>query len=191
MVKRLPAMRETWVQSLGQKDPLEKEMATHSSTLAWKIPWTEEPCKLQSMGLQRVGHNWATSLHFTFMYLILLIPSVVCMPLLLYSGNQDWKGFSNLLKSSVGKESTRRSWLSSWLRKICWRWDRLPAPVFLGFPCGSAGKESACSVGDLGSIPGLGRSPGEGKGYPLQYSGLENTMEGHKELDMMERFSQS
>ena len=49
--------------------------------------------------------------------------------------------------------------------------------MFLGFPCGSAGKESACNVGDLGSIPGLGRSPGEGKGYPLQYSGLENSMD--------------
>jgi len=47
----------------------------------------------------------------------------------------------------------------------------------LGFPCGSAGKESACNVGNLGSIPGLGRSPGEGKGYPLQYSGLENSMD--------------
>ena len=46
----------------------------------------------------------------------------------------------------------------------------------MGFPCGSAGKESACNVGDLGSVPGLGRSPGEGKGYPLQYSGLENSM---------------
>ena len=52
--------------------------------------------------------------------------------------------------------------------------DRLPTPVFLGFPCGSAGKESVCNVGDLGLIPGLGRSPGEGKGCPLQYSGLEN-----------------
>ena len=50
-VKRLPAMWETWVQSTGQEDPLEKEMATHCSTLAWKIPWTEEPDKLQSMGL--------------------------------------------------------------------------------------------------------------------------------------------
>ena len=50
-------------------------------------------------------------------------------------------------------------------------------PVFLGFPCGSAGKESACNAGDLGSIPGLGRSPGEGKGYPLQYSGLKNSMD--------------
>ena len=56
-VKRLPAMLETWVQSLGWEDPLEKEMATHSSILAWKIPWTEEPGRLQSMGSQRVGHD--------------------------------------------------------------------------------------------------------------------------------------
>ena len=56
-VKRLSTMRETWVQSLGQEDLLEKEMATHSSTLAWKIPWTEEPGRLQSMGSQRIGHD--------------------------------------------------------------------------------------------------------------------------------------
>ena len=71
----------------------------------------------------------------------------------------------------------RRSQFNFWVRKICWRKDRLPTPVFLGFPCGSAGKESTCNAGDLGSIPGLGRSPGEEKGYPLQYSGLENSME--------------
>ena len=57
MVKCLPTMQETWVLSLRQEDALEKEMATHSSTLAWKIPWTEEPGRLQSMGLQRVGHD--------------------------------------------------------------------------------------------------------------------------------------
>ena len=57
MVKHLPAIQETRVLSLGQEDPLEEEMATHSSTLAWKIPWTEEPGRLQSMGLQRVGHD--------------------------------------------------------------------------------------------------------------------------------------
>ena len=57
MVKNLPAMRETQVQSLGGEDPLEKEMATHSNILAWRIPWTEEPGGLQSMGSQRVGHN--------------------------------------------------------------------------------------------------------------------------------------
>ena len=57
MVKHLPTMRETQVRSLGWEDPLEKEMATHSSTLAWKIPWTEECRRLQSMGSQRVGHD--------------------------------------------------------------------------------------------------------------------------------------
>ena len=56
-VKRLPTMRETWVQSLGWEDSLEKEMATHSSTLAWKSPWTEKPGRLQSMGSQRVRHD--------------------------------------------------------------------------------------------------------------------------------------
>ena len=56
-VKRLPSMRETWVRSLGREDPLEKEMTTHSGTLAWKIPWTEEHGNLQSMQLQRVGHD--------------------------------------------------------------------------------------------------------------------------------------
>ena len=61
-VKCLPAMRETRVRSLGQEDPLEKEMATHSSILAWRLPWTEEPGRLQFMGSQRVGHDWATSL---------------------------------------------------------------------------------------------------------------------------------
>ena len=60
LVKYLPAMQETWVLSLDWEDPLEKEMATHSSTLAWKIPWMEEPGRLQSMGSQRVRHNWAT-----------------------------------------------------------------------------------------------------------------------------------
>ena len=57
MVKCLPTMQETRVQSLGQEDPLEKEMATHSSTFAWKIPWTEEPGRLPSMGSLRVGHD--------------------------------------------------------------------------------------------------------------------------------------
>ena len=57
VVKHLPAMRETQFRSLGQEDPLEKEMATHFSTLAWKIPWTEEPGRLQSMGLQKFGQS--------------------------------------------------------------------------------------------------------------------------------------
>ena len=62
MVKCLPAMQETWVRSLGREDLLEKEMATHSSSLAWKIPWMEEPGRLQSMGSQRVTHDRVTSL---------------------------------------------------------------------------------------------------------------------------------
>ena len=64
-VKNLPAMLETWVWSLGREDPLEKGMTTHSSVLAWRIPWTEEPGGLQSMGSQRVGHDWVTNT-FTF-----------------------------------------------------------------------------------------------------------------------------
>ena len=89
----------------------------------------------------------------------------------------------------------RRPGFDSWVGKIPWRRDRLPTSVFLGFPCGSAGKEYACNPGDLGSIPGLERSPGEGKGYPLQYSGLENSMNCivHRvaESDMTERLSLS
>ena len=103
-------MWETWVWSLGPEDPLEKEMATHSSILAWRIPWTEEPGGLQSTGSQRVGHNWVTSLS--------------------------------------------------------------------GFPGGSDCKASVFNAGDLGLIPGLGRCPGEGNGSLLQYSCLENPMDG-------------
>jgi len=86
----------------------------------------------------------------------------------------------------------------SWVAKIPWRRDRLPSPVFLGFPGGSDGKESAWNVGDLGSIPGLGRSSGKGHGNPLQYSGLENPHRGAwwatvhgatRESDMTEQLS--
>ena len=82
--------------------------------------------------------------------------------------------------SSAGKESACNAGdlgLIPGLGKIHSRRDRLPPPVFLGLPCGSAGKDSVFSAGDLGLILGLGRSPGEGKGYPLQYSGLENSMD--------------
>ena len=79
--------------------------------------------------------------------------------------------------SSVGKESTCNAGDTIsifWVREIHWRRDRLPTPVFLGFPCGSAGKESTRNAVDLGLVPGLGRSPEEGKGYPLWYSGLRS-----------------
>ena len=65
LVKNLPAVQKTWVWSLGQEDPLEKGIETHFSILAWRIPWTEEPGGLQSMGSQRVSHDWVTS-SFTF-----------------------------------------------------------------------------------------------------------------------------
>ena len=76
MVKNLPAMRETWVQSLGWEDPLEAGVATHSRILAWRIPWTEKPGGLQSMGLQRVGHDGGTNT-FTFFSLILINLSLI------------------------------------------------------------------------------------------------------------------
>ena len=80
-----------------------------------------------------------------------------------------------------------KSW--TWLRD--WTETKWPTPVFLGFPCGSVGKESSCKVEDLGSIPGLGRCPGEGKDYPLQYSGLQNSIDycpwTQRELDTTEQ----
>ena len=135
-VKRLSTMREIRAWSLGREDPLEKEMATHSSTLAWKIPWMEEPGRLQSTGSQRVGHDWATSLHFT----------------------------------SDGKE---------------------------GFPCGSAGKESACPWGRPGFNPWVGKIPWRRKWQPTpvlllgkshgRRSLVGYSPQGHKESDTTER----
>ena len=109
-VKRLPAMRETWVLTLGREDLLEKKMATYSSTLAWKIPWMEEPDRLQSMGLQRVGHNWAISLAL------------------------EERGFPG---DTSGKEYAcqcrrhKRCGFSPWVRKIPWRRTQQLTPVCL------------------------------------------------------------
>ena len=98
--------------------------------------------------------------HFNINYLILM---------------RSWTFLvAQLIKNPPAMQETR---FNSWLGKIPWRRDRLPTLVFLDFSRGSAGKESTCNAGDMGSIPGLGRSPGEGKGYQLQYSGLENSMD--------------
>ena len=86
MVKLLPAMQETWVPSLGQEDPLEKEMATYSSTLAWKIPWTEKPGRLQSMESQRVGHDWMTSLSLGLEWKVTFSSPVVTAEFSKFSG---------------------------------------------------------------------------------------------------------
>ena len=87
--------------------------------------------------------------------------------------------------SSVGKESSCNAGnpglIPGW-GKSAGEGIRLPTPVFWGLACGSAGEESVCNAGDLGSIPGLGKSPGEGKGYPFQYSGLENSMDRIKSM---------
>ena len=85
----------------------------------------------------------------------------------------SWTLVAQLVKNLPAVQETPVQFL---VGKIPWRRNRLLTPVFLSFPCSSAGKESACNVGDLDWIPELGRSPGEGKGYPLQYSGLENSM---------------
>ena len=97
-LKHLPAMRETWVRSLGQEDPLEKEMATHTSILAWKIPWMEEHGGLQSRGSQRVGHDWATSLHL-YIYMTqtkVLMPKVLMLTI---------AGSNTTLKTKEDKDS--------------------------------------------------------------------------------------
>ena len=123
-----------------------------SSGRQWR---TGKPVMLQSIGAQRVGHDLVTEQQLPLLLLLQLLLQLPDFP-----------------PSLQG----RRPRFDSWVGKIHWRKDRLPTPLFLGFPCGSAGKESACNVGDLGSIPELGRSPGEGKVYPFQYSGLEHSM---------------
>ena len=80
---------------------------------------------------------------------------------------------------------------NSWVGSICWRRGRPPIPGFLGFPCVSAGKESAYNVGDLGSIPGLGRSPGEGNSYPLEDSGLENSRLNSRRIPWLDGITDS
>ena len=104
MVKHLPTMWETWVQSLGWEDHLEKEMATHSSTLAWKIPRTEEPGGLQSMGLQRVRHDWVTSLSF------LSFPFTDNKPILLMKLKNKQEITSIALKNLPKKEEAEEVW---------------------------------------------------------------------------------
>ena len=108
-LKCLPAMWETWVQSLGQEDPLEKEMATHSSILAWRIPWKEEPGGLQSTGLQRVGHDWATSLSLSWSF----FKKCGIVPLdFYYTLKGKWsKSRRNKSKCSAEVRSSHSNWL--------------------------------------------------------------------------------
>ena len=120
MVKNLPAVQEPWVQSLGQENPLEKGMATHSRILVWRTSWTEEPGGLQSMGLQRVRHNWVTNtLTFLFSILISQVTLVVKNPpanagdmgLILGSGRSPGEENGNPLQHSCLENPTdREAW---------------------------------------------------------------------------------
>ena len=133
-------MQETWVRSLGQEDPLEKKMATYSSIFAWEIPWTEEPGWLQSMGSQRVRHNWSnlartcTQLHIMYFIFMSLVAYIFGFP---------W-WFS-------GKEfacQCRRWQFDPWVRKIPWRRKWQPTPVFLSGK--SQGERSLVGYGPWG-----------------------------------------
>ena len=106
-------------------------------------------------------------------YQVLIIYYIKSL-LLLFMTVAYWASLiAQLVKNSSAVQETP---VDSWVRKICWRRNRVPTPVFFGLPYGSAGKESACNAGNLGLISGLRRSPGERKVYPLQYSGLENSI---------------
>ena len=120
-------------------------MATHSSVLAWRIPGKGEPGGLLSMGLHRVGHDWS---------------------------DLAAAAAASILTPAPKKESLKLS--KRGFPPIQWSDTQKILHIFLGFPAGSDGKESTCNEGDLGLIPGSGRSPREGHGYPLQYSCLEN-----------------
>ena len=165
---------------VGEREPV--TVAWGSWRAAWRCCWWSWGVKCVKRGL--VKNHWKAC------YPVRTSKSkgthsLLCGRLLLFNCCGVWLSCDSMdyspefPDSSVGKESAlqcRRLQFDSWVGKICWRRDRLPTPVFLGFPCDLAGKESSCSVRDLGSIPGSGRAPGEGNGYPLQDSGLENFM---------------
>ena len=139
----VPPVRETWVRSLGQEDPLEKEMVTHSSILAWRIPWMEKPGRLQSTGVAK-SRTRLSDFTFTFHF--------------------------HALEKEMSTHSSVLAWRIPGTGSLvgCCLWGRK----------GSEVKVSASNAGDPGLIPGSGRYPGEGNGYPLQYSCLENPMDG-------------
>ena len=146
-------------QSLGQEDPLEEEMAADSSVLAWRVPQTERPSGLQSMGLQRVGHFWASENIWIYQRFL-----EIYYPLKwIFQINRGKYGLYRYLLHYLEEKARSHSW---------------SVPHFGGFPGGSDGKESACNAAEgLDLIPGLGTSPGGGHGNPLQYSCLENPLD--------------
>ena len=159
MVKKLPSTWETWVGSLGQEYPLEKGMAIHCSILAWRIPWTKEPGRLQFKGLQSIGHDWATNTHTQLNItklsdscdLILLLKSLpyiresymnICIFRILKAAAQiknyeasdrvgERYGLPWWLSSKESASQSRRHGLDPWVGNIPWRMKWQPTPVFL------------------------------------------------------------
>ena len=139
MVKSLPEVWETWVWSLGWEDPLEKEMATHSSILVWKIPWMEEPGELQPMGLPRVRHDWTTSLslYATGLFTEKLYGNdhLPCDTVQRGTAQRDWLIIHLVSQPEFRISEMAWRWLESLgLGKAClasWRKKQQPTPVFL------------------------------------------------------------
>ena len=151
---------------------LRNNFIMHSSPLIFLKCWTRHYIfvfkYLQNAEIHKSKINyWVTIQRFLIFVEFLVVPLYLWASLI-----------AQLIKNPLAIQDTPVQFL---VRQIPWRKDRLPTSVFLGFPCGSAGKESACNAEDLGLIPGLGRPGGEGKGYPLHYSGLEKSMDctGH------------
>ena len=124
MIKNLPVMQETQVWSLGHEDFLEKRMAIHSSILAWRSPWTEEPGGLQSMGPQRVGHDWAVNTIYTLLEKAMAPHSSTLAWKIL------WMEEPGRLQSMVSLR-VRHDWAASLFTFMHWRRKRQPTPVFL------------------------------------------------------------
>ena len=163
-------MLAPWKESYDKED-LDRELKSKDINLADKDPSSQNYGFSSShVRIWELDHKegWALK---NWCFQIVVLEKTLESPL-------DSKDIKELTQQEINPEySLEGPWFNSWVREIHWRRDRLPTPVLFGFPCGSAGKESACSAGDLSSIPELGRSPGEGKGYSLQYSGLENSMD--------------
>ena len=161
-----------------------------SDSLGIRSPFVGSPGWEACCGVQNLHNSWRTSLVLLFSSLwvthladmrfdfIIVVPLLPSHWLLHCLWTFFWGGWVASLIAQLVKNPLQCSspWFDSWVGKSPWRRERLPSPIFLGFPCGSAGEESPCNAGDLGLIPRLGRSPGEGNGYPLQYSGVENSM---------------
>ena len=144
-VKTLPAVQETRVQSLGWEDPLEKEMATHSSILAWKVSWTEEPGGLQSMGLQRVRHDWATNTYL-LIHVAASWSNILLIPIY-------WGPTMCLIVLEDTEKSSRTLSLS--------REPLYSSKIISGLPWWLSGKESTEGPRHLHRIPRLSEAPWE------------------------------